>query len=97
MGLFTKQKETHRLENLTYCCQEKRMKGRDAQGIWVWLVHTAVFKMVNQQGLLYSTGNSTEWYMAACMGGEFVEEWIHTHIYVWLSFFAIHLKISQYC
>ena len=50
MDLFTKQKETHRLENLTYGCQGKRMKGRDTQGIWDQFLHTAIFKMDNQQG-----------------------------------------------
>ena len=56
-------------------------------------------KWIINKGLLYSTGNSTECYMATWMGGEFVGEWIHTHththththiyiyiyIYVWVS------------
>ena len=29
------------------------------------------------------------------MGGEFKGEWIH--VYVWLSPFTVHLKLSQYC
>ena len=29
------------------------------------------------------------------MEGEFGEEWIH--VYVWLSPFAVHLKLSQHC
>ena len=29
------------------------------------------------------------------MGGEFGGEWLHT--YVWLSPFAVHLKLSQHC
>ena len=33
--------------------------------------------------------------VAAWMGGEFGEEWIH--VYVWLSPFAAHLKLPQYC
>ena len=45
--------------------------------------------------LLYSTGNSAHCYVAAWMGGEFGEEWIH--VYVWLSPFAVHLKLSQHC
>ena len=28
------------------------------------------------------------------MGGEFGGEWMH--VYVWLSPFAVHLKLSQY-
>jgi len=32
--------------------------------------------------------------VAAWMGGEFGGEWIH--VYVWLSPFAVHLKLSQH-
>ena len=45
--------------------------------------------------LLCSTGNSAQCYVAAWMGGGFGGEWIH--VYVWLSHFAIHLKLSQHC
>ena len=31
----------------------------------------------------------------ACKAGELGEEWIH--VYVWLSPFSVHLKLSQYC
>ena len=51
--------------------------------------------MDNPQGLLYSTGNSAECYVAAWMGKEFGGEWIH--VYVWLSPFAVYLKLSQHC
>ena len=39
--------------------------------------------------------NSAQCYVAAWMGGEFGGECIH--IYVQLSPFAIHLKLSQHC
>ena len=42
--------------------------------------------------LLYSTGNSIQCYVAAWKGGVFEEEWIH--VYVWLSPFAVYLKLS---
>ena len=45
--------------------------------------------------LLDSTGNSSQCHVAAWMGGEFGGEWIH--VYVWLSPFAVHLKLSQHC
>ena len=41
--------------------------------------------------LLYSKGNSAQCYAAAWMGREFGEEWIH--VYIWLSPFAVHLKL----
>jgi len=45
--------------------------------------------------LLYSTGNSARRCVAAWMGGVFAGEWMHA--YVWLSPFAVHLKLSQHC
>ena len=47
--------------------------GRDSQGVWDGHVHTAIFKIDNQQGLLYSTWNSAQCYVAAWMGGGFGE------------------------
>ena len=38
---------------------------------------------------------SSQCYVAAWMGGKFGRGWIHVH--VWLSSFAAHLKLSQYC
>ena len=43
--------------------------------------------------LLYSTGYSAQCEMTAWMAGGFGGEWIHA--YVWLSHFAVHLKLSQ--
>ena len=40
------------------------------------------------------TGNSARSYVAVWMGGEFGGEWIH--VYVRLSPFAVHLKLSQH-
>ena len=52
-------------------------------------------KWITHKDLHYSTGNSAQCYVAAWMGGDLGGEWIHTH--VWLSPFAVHLKLSQYC
>ena len=49
-------------------------------------------KWITNKDLLYSTGNSAQCYVAAWMGGESGEEWIH--VYVWLSPFTVHLKLS---
>ena len=35
----------------------------------------------------------TQCYVAAWMGGESWGDWVH--VYVWLSRFAVHLKLSQ--
>ena len=54
-------------------------------------VHTAIFKMDNQQNLLYRTRNSAECYGSAWKGGEFGGEWIH--VYECLSSFTVPLKL----
>ena len=52
-------------------------------------------KWVSKKGPVYSTWNSAQCYVAAWMEGEFGGKWIH--IYVGLSPFAVHLKLSQHC
>ena len=49
-------------------------------------------KWITNTDLLCSTGNSAQCYKAAWMG-DFVGEWMH--VYVWLSPFSVHLKLSQ--
>ena len=51
-------------------------------------------KWITNQDLLDSTGNSAECFVAAWMGGESGGEWIQ--VYVWLSPFAVLLKLSQH-
>ena len=50
-------------------------------------------KWITNKNLQYSTWNSAQCYVAAWMGGEFGGEWIH--VYVWLSPFAVHWKLSK--
>ena len=52
-------------------------------------------KGITNKDLPHSTGNSAQGYVAAWMGGELRGEWIH--VYVWLSPFSVHLKVSQHC
>ena len=52
-------------------------------------------RWIIDKDLLHSTGTSAQCYVAAWMGGEFGRQWIH--VYVRLSPFAIHLKLSQHC
>ena len=59
-------------------------------------IHTLLYlKLITNKDLLYSTGNSAQCRVAAWMAGEFGGEWIH--VYVWLSPFAVHLKLSLHC
>ena len=50
MNLFTKQKKTHRLREGTSGYQQGSVVGRDTSGVSDGHVHTATFKMGNQQG-----------------------------------------------
>ena len=52
-------------------------------------------KQITNRDLLNRTWNSAGCYVPGWMGGEFGGEWIH--VYVWLSLFAIHLKLPQHC
>ena len=88
MNLITKQNETHREQ--TYDCQD----GWDSQGAWDGQDTLLYFKRIINKGLLTSTGNSVQCYVAARMGEGFGE---NIHVYVWMSPFTIHLKSSQNC
>ena len=50
------------------------------------------FKWITDKDRMYSTWNSAQCYVAAWMGGQFGGEWIH--VYVWLSPFAVPLRLS---
>ena len=52
-------------------------------------------RWITNKDLLFSTWNFAQCYVVAWMGGEFGGEWIQ--VYIWLSPFAIHLKLSHHC
>ena len=52
-------------------------------------------KWMTDKVLLYSPGKSAQCYVAAWMGKESGRGQIH--VYVLLSPFAVHLKLSQHC
>ena len=59
-------------------------------------LYTLIYlKQVKNKVLLSSTGSSVQCYVAAKMGGEYGGE--GTHVYVWLSLFLVHMKLSQHC
>ena len=71
-----------------------RVQGRDREfGIDMYTLLD--LKRITNKDLPYSTGNSAQCYVAAWMRGDSGGEWIH--VYVWLSHFAVHLKLSQHC
>ena len=74
------------------CDTDERKRGlkKEASDMYTLLY----LKWITSKDLLYSTGNSAQCYVAAWMGEGFGGEWIH--VYVWLSPFAVHLKLSQH-
>ena len=97
MNVFTKQKWTHRLRERTYgyWAGEGWREGTVREfGIDMYTL--LYLKRITNKDLLYSTGNCAQCYLAAWMGGESGGEWI-VDVYVWLSRFAVHLKLPQHC
>ena len=86
----------HRLRQQADGCQSggrigERVVREFGMGMYTWLC----LQCITNKDLLYSMWNSAQCCVAAWMGGEFGGERIH--VYVWLSSFAVHLKLSQHC
>ena len=71
--------------------------------MWDGQVHTLYLKWIIKKDLLYNTRDSTQHYLAACVGGQSGGEWIHMcarlggeriHMCARLSHFAVHLNHS---
>ena len=93
MNLFAKQ--THRTQRMKLWLPEERIGGTDSQGIWDGHKLTAIFKKDNQKSL---TVQHRELCLMLCgsLDGKGVQgEWMH--VYIRLSPFAVHLKLSQHC
>jgi len=94
-----KTKQTHRLRQWTYICRREGWGEGFVREFGIDTYRVLYLKWVTDKVLLYSTGNSAQWYVAAWMGGEFGWEWIRVcmYIYIWLSCFLVHLKLLQHC
>ena len=60
----------------------RRGKWMEEIGTLGWTYTLLYLKWITNKVLLYSTGSSFQYHVAAWMGGEFWGEWIH--VYVWL-------------
>ena len=58
---------------------------------WMDMYTLLYLKWITNKDPLYSTWNSAQCYVAAWRGVR--GEWIN----VWLSFFIVHLELSQHC
>ena len=83
---------THKkISNIEKCAVRKRVVREVGMGMYTLLY----LKWVTNKDLLYSTWNSAQCYVASWMGEKFGGEWVH--VYVWLSPFSLHLKLSKHC
>ena len=90
MNLLTKQKETHKLRELTYVCWVvgvQRRKG--SEGVWDGHVNTAIKWITNEDMELCSM-------LCVWMGVNLVRR-MDTCIYIWLNSFTVHLQLSYHC
>ena len=78
--LFTKRTRFANLENEPMVARGKRGEGIVKEfGMDMYML--LYLKWITNKDLLYSTGNSAQYYVAAWMGREFEGDWIHMHIY----------------
>ena len=90
-----RKKKTHWLRVQTYGCQGEWWRKGTVREFGMKMYILLYLKWTAIRELLYNTWNSAQCYVAACAGWGFGGEWMH--VYVWLSSFAVHLKLSQHC
>ena len=68
----------------------------DSLGVWDLHVHTAMFKVDHQKGPTYKTGNYVQYSVITYVGKEYEKGmYIYTYIYIYMSHFAKHLKLTH--
>ena len=91
---LTYKTERDRLRPWTYDCQGGKWGEGIVREFGIDMYTLLHLKWIANKDLLYGIGNAVQCYVAAWMRGEFGGERIH--IYVWLSSFTVHLKLSQH-
>ena len=61
-----------------------------------WHKHATIYKMETNKDLLYSTGNSTQYYVMAYMGEGSKKEWICVCVYIYIYIY-IYITDSLCC
>ena len=69
-NLFTKQKQTHRFQNLTYGFQRGNTAGRNKLGSWDQHIHTTIYKIDKRHGPTISHRELTQYSVITSMGNE---------------------------
>ena len=81
MNLFTKQKQTHRLQSQTYGYQRGKVGGRRYRlEVQDQHIHSTVYKTDNQQGPTVGSENSIQHSTMAYIGKESQKEWIYDYL-----------------
>ena len=80
-----------RIRERAYGCHREGSWDRMVREFGMDKYRLLYLKWMTNKGLLYSTWNSAQCYVAARMRGEFGGEWLHG--YIWLSPFASHLSL----
>ena len=88
-------KQTHRLREWTYGFQGEGWREGIIREFGMDMYTLLYLKWITNKDLVYSTWNSAQCYSEAWLGGEFGKKQIH--VYVPLSPFTVHLKLSQHC
>ena len=97
MNLFTKQKQTLRLRELTYGSRWESGSGwgeRVVREFGMDMYILLYLKWIPNKDLLSGTGNSVQRHAAAWMGGEFRREW--TQVCGWLSTWNYHTLLISH-
>ena len=87
---LTKQKQTHRLRERLRVVRWVRRWGKEVREFGMVTSILLCLKWITNKDLLYRIWNPAQCYVAAWMGGNFGEKWIH--VYVWLSPFSVHYR-----
>ena len=77
MNLFTKQKQTYRHREQTCGCQGEGGVGRDGLGVWVSRCKLVYIGWINNNVLLYNTGNYIQYPVINHHGTEYEKECIY--------------------
>ena len=76
MNSFIKQKQTHRLQKTKLWLSKEKGVGSNVLGINIY----TLLYINSQQGLGYSTGNSTQHPVITCMGKKPGKEWRYIYV-----------------
>ena len=95
MNLSTKQEQTHRLGEQIYSYQGRKVGWRTDWEFGMDMYTLLYLTWITNKDLLSSTWSSVQCYVASWMEGQCGGE--RTHVYIWLSPFPVHLKLSQHC